>query len=112
MTADQTNQLNRYTVTYAFNGHLRGEYAEAISRILKTVGELHREGVEVEFLGATMDINRAGQPITIKARYEAPTKGTIGWLNYRARLPACGEPQRKEAATTESEDRNIAITNG
>lgn len=98
---DRTSQLNRYTVTYTFNSYLRGEYAKAIARIRETITELHREGVEITFLGATLEINGAGQLITTTARYEAPTKGTIGRLNCRARLPACGQPQREDTDTTE-----------
>lgn len=99
--SDQTTQLDRYAVTYAFNGYLRGDYAEAVSRIRNTIEELHREQREIEFCGATLEINRAGQLITATAWYEAPNKGTIGRVNCRARLPACGQPERAEADTTD-----------
>lgn len=101
--SERTGELNRYTVTYAFSGYLRQEYTEAISRIRTTIEELHREEAEIAFSGATLDINEASQLITITARYEAPNKGTIGRLNCRAGLPACGQPQREDTDTTESD---------
>lgn len=91
-----------YTVTYAFNGYLRGEYSEAISRISETVAQLQREGVDIEFCGATQEINGAGQLIAVTARYEAPSKGAVGRLNCRACLPATGSPQRDEKDAPES----------
>lgn len=93
---DRTPSANRYTVTYEFNGYLRGEYAEAIAQIRETIAELRREELEVAFLGATLEINGAGQLTTVTARYMAPSKGTVGRLNCRAKLPACGSPQHKQ----------------
>jgi hypothetical protein len=84
---------SKYTATYAFNGYLRGEYAEAIALISETVDEMQREGVDIAFLGATQKINGAEQLIELTARYDAPNKGTVGRLNCRACLPACGSPQ-------------------
>lgn len=82
-----------YTVTYAFNGYLQGEYSEAISLINETVAQLQREGVDIKFCGAIQTINSAGQLIRVTARYAAPSKGAIGRLNCRACLPASGPPQ-------------------
>lgn len=114
--SERPTQLNRYTVTYAFNGYPRVEYAEAISHICETIAELHREGGRIAFLGATLEINGTGQRSTITTRYEAPNKGTIGWLNCRAQLPACGQPQREDANTTESDGishgRSAQLLNG
>lgn len=101
--SNQTDDFNRYTVTYSFSGHLREDYTEAISRIRETVEELNHEDVAITFVGATLEIHHTARPNTITARYEAPSKGTIGWLNCRARLPACGPPQREDADTTESD---------
>lgn len=98
---DRTTQLNRYTVTYAFDGYPRIEYAEAISRIRETIAELDREEVAITFLGATLEINAAAQLTAITVRYEARNKGTIGRLNCRAGLPACGQPQRNDTDTTD-----------
>lgn len=96
---------SRYTATYAFNGYLRGEYSEAISRITETVAQMQRENIEIEFHGATQEINGAGQLIAVTARYEAPSKGAIGRLNCRACLPASGPPQPGETDVTESAGR-------
>jgi hypothetical protein len=87
---------NVYTATYAFNGYLRGNYAEAVSLITETAARMRREGAEIEFLGATQEINGAGQLIEVTARYAAPTEGTVGRLNCRACLPATGPPRRNE----------------
>lgn len=84
-----------YTVTYAFNGYLRGQYREAVSLIIETVDELQREGLDVEFLGATQEIDGAGHLIRVTARYSAPSKGVIGRLNCEAYLPASGPPLRE-----------------
>lgn len=101
-----------YTVTYAFNGYLRGEYSEAISRISETVAQLQREGVDVEFCGATLNINGTGQLITVSARYEAPSKGAIGRLNCRGCLPASGPPQDDGKEVSQSAIRHGALTGG
>jgi len=84
---------SKYTATYTFNGYLRGEYAEAVSLISETVDRMREEGIDIAFLGATQEINGAGQLIELTARYDAPSKGTVGRLNCRACLPACGSPQ-------------------
>lgn len=106
---DRTNKPDRYAVTYAFNGYLRGEYADPVSRIRDIIAELQREEVEIEFLGATLELNGSGQLIRAIVRYEAPTKGTVGRLNCRACLPACGEPQHEEADPTECDDRDVGV---
>jgi hypothetical protein len=98
----------RYTATYTFNGYLRGEYGKPIARISETAAEMRREGVDVEFLGATQEINAAGQLIAVTARYVAPSKGTIGRLNCRACLPASGSPRADRPADSEPADQPSA----
>lgn len=106
---DCAMQLNHYTVTYAFDGYLRGESSEAVPLITGTVTEMQRDGIAIEFLGATQEIDAAGQLVEVTARYAAPSKGTIGRLNCRARLPASGPPRRESTDATESTDRGIAV---
>lgn len=106
--AYRTSQPNRYTITYAFNGYLRGESTEPISRIREAVTELQDNGASIEFLGATQRIDSDGHPSEITARYEAPTKGFIAWLNWQAQLPACGQPQDVEDHPPQSDNRNVA----
>jgi hypothetical protein len=98
-----------YTVTYVFNGYLRGVYSESISRISETVAQLQREGVDIEFCGATQEINGAGQLISVTARYEAPSKGAIGRLNCRACLPATGPPQDDGKDASQPARRHSAL---
>lgn len=93
----------RYAVTYAFNGYLNGAYAEAIERIDEAVERMRDEGERIDFLGATQEINAAGQLVEMSARYAAPSKGVIGRLNCRACLPATGGPRRETTSRTESE---------
>ena len=101
-----------YTVTYAYNGYLRGEYSDAISRISETVAQLQREEVDIEFCGATQQINGSGQLVTVTARYEAPNKGAIGRLNCRGCLPASGPPQKDGKETSNSARRLFTLTSG
>ena len=98
-----------YTVTYAFNGDIREEYEEAISLVIETITEMRRDGIDVEFLGAVQVIDSAGQLIEVTARYAAPSKGTIGQVNCRARLPASGPPQPISSGDTEFETHPVAI---
>lgn len=107
--AYHTRQPNRYTITYAFNGSLRGGSTEPVSRIREAITRLQDEGASIEFLGATQRIDGDGHPSEITARYEAPTKGFIAWLNWQAQLPACGQPQVVEDHTTQSGHRNAAV---
>lgn len=104
----RTHQPNRYTITYAFNGYLRGESTEPISRIREAITELQDKGAPIEFLGATQKIDGDGHPSEITTRYEAPTKGFIAWLNWQAQLPACGQPQIDEDHTAQPDHRNVA----
>lgn len=103
---------SRYETTYAFNGYLRGEHWKAISLISETLEELQREGIDIEFLGATQEINAAGQLTEVTARYAAPSEGAIGQLNCRACLPACGPPQRADKQLAESGARRVATAGG
>lgn len=93
-----TGAIARYTATYTFNGDRRQQPDEAISLIRETVRGLQGEGIDIEFHGATAEINVAGQVIELTARYTAPSKGTVGRLSTQAGLPASGSPQRTETA--------------
>lgn len=93
---DTTGARERYTATYTFNGHRRQPPDEAISCIRETVTGMQDEGIDIKFLGATGEIDTAGQMVEVTARYRAPSEGTIGWLNWRAGLPASGSPQRTD----------------
>lgn len=88
----------RYEATYTFSGHRRQPPNEAISRIRETVMGMQDEGIEIEFLGATGEIDLAGKVIEVTARYSAPSEGIIGWLNWRSGLPASGSPRRTDTA--------------
>lgn len=101
---------SRYTATYAYNGYLRGAYAESISRIRETAAEMRREGTDIEFLGATQRIDGDGQLIEVTARYEAPSKGAVGRLNYRACLPTSGSPRPVPRDGVESAGRRVAAS--
>lgn len=99
-----------YIVTYAFDGYMREECEEATSLVVETIAEMRRDGINIEFLGATQQINSAGQLIEVTARYAAPSKGTIGQLHCRACLPASGPPQPISNGETEPEGQPVAIT--
>lgn len=101
---------SRYIATYAYNGYLRGAYAESIPRIRGTATEMRREGIDIEFLGATQRIDGDGQLIEVTARYEAPSKGTVGRLNCRACLPTSGSPRPVARTEREPERRRVAVT--
>ncbi|WP_135535139.1 hypothetical protein [Halostella pelagica] len=102
----------RYTVTYVFDGRSRAEYTDAVSLIEETIGRMQREGVDIEFLGATAETDAADQLVEVTARYAAPTKGSIGWLNCRARLPASGPPQRVRTDNAETEKQDVPVARG
>lgn len=101
-----------YTATYAFNEYLQGQYREAVPLIIETVDELQREGLDIEFLGATQEIDGAGQLIRVTARYSAPSKGAIGRLNCEACLPASGPPLRRPAPAPDRRFSTPARGNG
>lgn len=106
---DQNLKWNRYSVTYAFNGHLRQRSTDAISRIRETITELQDQGAPIEFLGATKVIDGDGHPTEMTVRYNALTKGFIAWLDYQAELPACGQPQVVEEHLPQSDIRDVAV---
>jgi hypothetical protein len=99
----------RYAVTYAFNGYLDGAYAVAVMRVRETLAEMRDEGIDVDFLGATQEINAAGQLVEMTARYAAPSKGAVGRLNCRACLPATGGPRRETGEPGETDARNSIV---
>ena len=79
-----------YEVTYAFNGYPRGDYEGIVDRALGVLSSLRADGVDIEFRGATAELNRAGQVLTVRARFAAPDEGAVGRLNCRAVLPVSG----------------------
>lgn len=89
-----TGARERYTATYTFNGHRRQPLGEPIAYLRETVTGMQAEGIDIEFLGATGEIDSTGQLVEVTAGYLAPGEGTIGWLNWRAGVPASGSPQR------------------
>lgn len=107
--AERPAQQNRYTVTYAFDGHLRRGSTAPISRIRKTIETLQDEGATIEFLGAMQAIDGNGHPSEITVWYKTPTKRYIAWLNWKAELPACGPPQFDERHPPQSVTRDVAV---
>jgi hypothetical protein len=103
-TTDDTAALNRYLVSYGFDEHRWDGHHDAIESVLRAVAGLQRKGVEIRFLGATQQLNATGRVVDITARYAAPNKGTVGRLNFRARLPANGAPQRIRRGEPEQGD--------
>lgn len=91
-----TDVVESYTATYAFNDHRRQTADEVVSCIRNTVVGMQDDGIDIELLGATGEIDVAGQVIELTARYTAPSKGAVGWLNTRAALPASGSPERND----------------
>jgi hypothetical protein len=102
----------RYTVTYAFNGYLRGNRESVVSLITETVSEMQQQGIDIEFLGATKEVNASGELQTATVRYSAPRKRTIARLNCRACLPSSGSSQRHARDETESADRRATALGG
>jgi len=106
-TTGATGQLSpsRYAVTYAYNGYLRGAHGNATATITETASTMQSEGIDIEFLGATLVVDADGQLVEVTARYSAPSRGTIARLNCRACLPACGPPQATARPPAEREGR-------
>lgn len=100
----------QYSVSYVFSETLCGEYGDPVSLITETIAEMQCDGIDIEFLGATQELNAAGRITEVTARYTAPSKGTIGRLNCRARLPASAQPRRKKVNTSESVNHQLAVT--
>lgn len=102
--------MTRYIVTYWFEGYPHSQHPEPVSLIAETVSDMQRAGIDIALLGATQEYDPSGRLTKTTAEYSAPTKGTIGRLNCRASLPACGSPQRQRSGGAESETSRIAIT--
>jgi hypothetical protein len=79
-----------YEVTYAFNGYPRGDYGGIVDRTRRALSSLRAAGVDIRFRGATVELNRAGQVLTVSARFAAPDESAVGRLNCRAVLPVSG----------------------
>lgn len=109
MTPDMTS-VTRYEVTYSFDGYLAVQCPDPVPLITESVADMQRNGIPLAFLGATQEIDPSGHPIETTVRFSAPSKGTIGRLNCRARLPASGSPQRQELGEPASERHRVAIT--
>jgi hypothetical protein len=102
--------MTRYTVTYSFDGYPHAQYRDPVSLITETVAEMQQNGTDIAFLGATQEFDPSGRVTRTTARYSASNKGAIGLLNCRARLPACGSPQRRSVVERDSEDSRGAVT--
>ena len=102
--------MTRYTVTYSFDGYLSAQYRDPVPLIAETVAEMRQNGTEIAFLGATQEVDPSGRVIQTTTRYSAPNKGTIGRLNCRARLPACGSPQRQRVVERDQGVSRGAVT--
>lgn len=102
--------MTRYTVTYSFDGYPHPGHREPVTLISEAVAEMQQNGTDIVFLGATREFDPSGAVIQTTARYSASNKGTIGRLNCRASLPACGSPQRRRVAESDSEDSRGAVT--
>lgn len=100
MIDGSTNPRRRYTGVYAFSGSLSDRHADVVTLITETVAEMQRDGIDIEFLGATQELDSAGRVTEVTVRYAAPNKGTIGRLNCRARLPASEQPRRETDDST------------
>ena len=79
-----------YEVTYTFEGHHRGDYGGFVDRVGRALSSLRAAGVDIRFRGATVELNRAGQVLTVSARFAAPDESAVGRLNCRAVLPVSG----------------------
>lgn len=99
----------RYTVTYTVDGDRPDERSATVGRIRAVVATLQREAFPIAFLGATQVLDGTGRPVTVTARYEASTKGIVGLLNWRARLPACGSPRRIDGEPTASDPEPAGV---
>lgn len=84
--------MKHYTVAYAFNSFPHEE-DDPIPMITETVAKMGQKGIDIEFLGATLEIDGQGQVVAVSVRYSAQSKGTIERLNCRADLLASGPPQ-------------------
>ena len=102
--------MTRYTVTYSFEGYPHAQHRNPVTLIAEAVAEMQQSGTDIAFLGATREFDPSGAVIQTTARYSASNKGTIGRLNCRARLPACGSPQRRRIAESDSADSRSAVT--
>lgn len=103
--------LRRYAVTYAFTDYMRGESRDVPLLITETIAAMRHDGIDIEFLGATQEIDAEGRLTEVTARYAAPSKGTIGRLNCRACLPASGPPRSERSDTSDSMSRRITVAN-
>lgn len=94
---------------YSFDCHRSPTCSEVVSIITETVARMQREGIDIRFLGATQEIDATGELIAVDARYAAPNKGSIGWLNCRACLPASGPPQAEEVDISNPREDQIPV---
>ena len=104
--SQQTAATSKYTATYAFGDDSRTDYGDVIWLIRETIAETQQTGLDIEFLGATREVDTAGHLVELTVRYEAVSKAAIAYLNWRAGLPASGSPQVAPADGTESDDHS------
>lgn len=105
-----TPATDRYAVTYAFDEDHAGADPNPIDRIRRTVGSMQRDEELIAFRGAVQVVDEAGRSRLVTARYEASSKATIGRLNWRCELPACGSPRIIDADTVGTDGVDAAVT--
>lgn len=71
-------------MTCEFDGHRYGECEDAIERVAGTVTRIQSERFAVALLGTTTEVHADGHRVEVTARYEPPSKGTVGHLDWRA----------------------------
>jgi len=84
------NGSRTYEVTYAFEGHHRGDYDGFVDRVGRALSSLRAAGVDVGFRGATARFDGTGRVLAVSVRFAAPDEGAVGRLNCRAVLPVSG----------------------
>jgi hypothetical protein len=84
---------NTHVCTYTFADGSRERTRALIDRIDETVETLRARGEAIEFLGATQSVDSDGAIVEMTAQFRAPSKGTVGYLNVEASLPASGQPR-------------------
>lgn len=103
--------MKHYTVAYEFN-NFHHEEDNPIPMITETVAKMEQNGIDIEFLGANLEIDDHGQIVAVTVRYTAQSKGTIGRLNCRTDLPASGPPQLTFRDETAIDSRPVPVAGG
>lgn len=105
----EPNEARRYTVTYGDPSDPSRDADVLISVVIQTVTAAQDAGIDVEFLGGRLEIDPRGDPTEVTIQYRAQTKGIIGYLNWRAGLPANGPPRRETLDRTDAIGERVAM---